>query len=163
MRYEQIWSTIKAKVDKAVEANNACPLLMVGEYSTAYAMRWDNVNTLFDEYMQDNPRYSDMGVKSTASDDEQLEQFKAGIRAGNTFGDYQQFILFADKLQELKVDVERWTERNGNPAHLYDNYDYYNAFSVWVNGHKPSIYDDLARQLPELAELDEYLSELNNL
>lgn len=163
MEFDRVYNIIQGELDKVITANRRYPLLLVGGYNDAYVMPLATMDKLFDEFMEGDPDYDAMDVDPNADDNTKFEQFVASVKKGNTFGDYQQFALLSDRLEDLHKDINRLWNDGESPATIYESVDYYQDLSVWVNGGKRNLLDSICRAIPEMGEFDELLSELSNL
>ena len=163
MEFDRVYNIIQNELDKVETANRRYPLLLVGGYNDAYVMPLATMDKLFDEFMESNTDYEAMDVDPDADDDTKFEQFTEAVKKGNTFGDYQQFALLSDRLEDLHKDINRLWNDGESPATIYESVDYYQDLSVWVNGGKRNLLDNICRAIPEMGEFDELLDELANL
>ena len=163
MEFDRVYNIIQGELDKVITANRRYPLLLVGGYNDAYVMPLATMDKLFDEFMEGDPDYESMDIDPNADDDTKFEQFTEAVKKGNTFGDYQQFALLSDRLEDLHKDINRLWNDGESPATIYESVDYYQDLSVWVNGGKRNLLDNICRAIPEMGEFDELLSELSNL
>ena len=163
MEFDRIYNLILDELDKVETANQRNPLLLVGGYREAYVMPVDNMGKLFDEFMEGDPDYESMDVDPDADDNTKFEQFVDAVKSGTTYGDYQQFALLSDKLADLRKDINRLWNDDESPATIYESDSYYQELSVWINGRKVNLLDEIRHWLPEMGEFDELLDELANL
>ena len=163
MEFDRIYNIILDELDRVETANQRNPLLLVGGYREAYVMPLDNMNTLFDEFVEGDPDYESMDIDPDADDNTKFEQFVDAVKSGTTYGDYQQFALLSDRLADLRQDINRLWSDDESPATIYEAVDYYQDLAVWINGRKVNLLDEIRHWLPEMGEFDELLDELFNL
>lgn len=163
MEFDRVYNIIQGELDKVTTANRRYPLLLVGGYNDAYVMPLATMDKLFDEFMESNTDYESMDIDPDADDNTKFEQFVVSVKKGNTFGDYQQFALLSDRLEDLHKDINQLWNDGESPATIYESDNYYQDLSVWINGRKANLLDSICRAIPEMGEFDELLDELANL
>ena len=163
MEFDRVYNIILSELDRVETANQRNPLLLVGGYREAYVMPLDNINTLFDEFVEGDPDYESMDIDPDADDNTKFEQFVDAVKSGTTYGDYQQFALLSDRLADLRQDINRLWNDDESPATIYESDNYYQDLAVWINGRKVNLLDEIRHWLPEMGEFDELLDELSNL
>lgn len=156
--YPKIWETIEEKLDKVFEENANQELILVGGYNRAeLAFGYQGTVILLDEYLEGT--YNELDIDRDADDSDQYEQMKAEIKKGCRFGDYQEIISFATRLEELREYMSEII----NPGCLVGSSEYRNLTRVRINGRTADLYPKIIRELESLQELDEYLEELDEL
>lgn len=157
-RYPEIWNTIAEKLDKVCEENDNQELILVGGYNRAeLAFGYQGAAILLDEYLEGN--YDDLDIDREDTDN-QVEQMEAEIKKGCRFGDYQEIISFATRLEEFQKFV---SETGVSPAYLYGSVAYSELTRVRINGREADLSQKITHELESLRELDDYLEELEEL
>lgn len=161
MDYTQIYKTILSKVDKAIEENSQHPVLLVGDYRHGYLTHLDNT-ALLDEFLEGN-YWNELDVNPDAEYNEQFEQFSKEVSKGSTFGDYQEFTLLSNRLEDFKSDLEQDWIGKQSPAKLWDSNDLYNVCRVQINGRRVGLNDEVCKYNDAFKDLMDYFEELDHL
>lgn len=157
-RYPEIWKTIEEKLEKVRKESYDQELILVGGYNRAeLAFGYQGAAILLDDYLEGN--YDDLDIDREDADN-QVEQMEAEIKKGCRFGDYQEIISFATRLEEFQKFVR---ETGMCPAYLYGSDEYRDLTRVQINGRKADLSQKITHELESLRELDEYLEELEEL
>lgn len=156
--YPAIWGTIEEKLDKVYKENDDQELILIGGYNSAeLAFGRKGAAVLLDEYLEGN--YDNLDIDRDADYNKQVEQMIAEVKKGCRFGDYQEIISFATRLEELQwymSDIQ-------SPASLVSRDEYRDLTRVCINGRTADLYPKIARELESFVELDDYLEELEQL
>lgn len=156
--YPEIWKTIEEKLDKVRKENANQELILVGGYNRAeLAFGHQGTAILLDEYLEGTCNELDIDRDADYSD--QCEQMKAEIKKGCRFGDYQEIISFATRLEELR----EYMSDMQSPGCLVGSSEYRDLTRVRINGRTADLYPKVIRELESLQELDDYLEELSEL
>ena len=156
--YEHIWDTIESLLDKAQETAEYWNVVLVGDYNRAFIT--DGVSGLLDDYLEGT--YSELDIDRDADYSDQYEQMKAEIKKGCRFGDYQEIIHLATRIDKFKAEL---TSLRGEitPGKLVERKEYDDLYRVWINGRRSDLSREIKAEVDELDYLDGYLDELADL
>lgn len=156
--YEHIWDTIESLLDKAQETAEYWNVVLVGDYNRAFIT--DGVSGLLDDYLEGT--YSELDIDRDADYSDQYEQMKDEVIAGTRFGDYQEIVHLATRINKFKTELISLRSEI-TPDRLAEQKEYDDLYRVWINGRRSDLSRDIKAEVDELDYLDGYLWELKEL
>lgn len=156
--YEHIWDTIESLLDQAQEAAEYNDVVLVGDYNSAFIT--DGVDALLDDYLEGT--YSELDIDRDADYSDQYEQMKDEVKRGCRFGDYQEIVHLATRIDKFKAELVS-LRGEITPDKLAKQKEYDDMYRVWINGRRADLSRDIKAEVDELGYLDGYLWELKEL
>ena len=156
--YEHIWDTIEALLDKAKETANYDGVILVGDYNRAFITY--GVRRLLDEYLEGTS--SELDIDRDADYSTRYENMKAEVKKGCRFGDYQEIVHLATRIDKFKLELAS-LRGEITPDKLVEQKEYDDLYHVWINGRKSDLSREVKAEVDELDYLDGYLEELKEL
>lgn len=157
-KYNQIYEAIKSKLNEVREENNRYSLIIVGEYRDAYAMPMGKRIELFNEYLERDS--NELDIDKSADYNEQFEQFNAAICKGETFGDYQEFEAFSDRIEHFADELDEFDVKDKDPRAIFQSSAFNELTMARINGGRLDVTQSLSQNSDSFGELYELLAEL---